>query len=474
MENKKNSLGYLGIEFQYRLVHHIMDDNKFFADINDIVDNNMFTDANLRRFVGTLQDYYRKYDCTPSYEQLEIELRGNSNGTEQEIEFIQATVEKIKDTTCEGADSVKSKAQKFFRQQNFVKFNNKITELLKAGDIERFEELEELWQKALSAGNRDEIGISLRDNLGDVLAEDYRKVVPTGINGIDESLEGGLGKGELGVIIAGSGFGKTSLTTSMANHAASKGFKVVQIVFEDKEKKIQRKHIGKITNIEARNLSKQENKEFVMDVMKNCDIFDNTLKIKKFNTGEITPVHIRNYLKRLINIGFKPDLVIIDYFECLISTKNFKDPWSGEAHTMRQLETISSDLEVALWVPTQGTKGSLNADIITMDKAGGSVGKIQIGHIILSISRSLEDASNNIATIAVLKNRAGSSGKIMEGIYFNNGTCVINTDNAKSYNDMSEYRDEEENKQQELMKNLLNKGIRNRSVKENKMDEEIF
>ena len=57
----------------------------------------------------------------------------------------------------------------------------------------------------------------------------------------------------------------------MASHAATykcdkndyKGFKVLQIVFEDKPKQIQRKHIGKITGIESRNLSKAENIEYV-------------------------------------------------------------------------------------------------------------------------------------------------------------------------------------------------------------------
>ena len=48
-----------------------------------------------------------------------------------------------------------------------------------------------------------------------------------------------------------------------------------------------------------------------------------------------------------------------------------------------------------------------------MDKAGGAIGKIQISHIIMSITRSLEDISENIATISILKNRAGQSGRVI-------------------------------------------------------------
>ena len=753
MENKRNDLGYLGIEFQYRLVHHFMDDKKFFGDMYDIIDNNMFTEPNLKKFVRGICEYYYKYSCVPSYEQLEIKLRSESKSA-QDLEYVISTIEKIQDTTCEGSDEIKTLAQKFFRQQNFVKFNNKISDLLKNGDIDNFDELEELWQKALSAGNRDEIGISLRDNLGEVLSEDYRNTIPTGIDGIDESLEGGIGKGELGVIIGPSSFGKmqsinelictpngfvrngdlrvgdyvigqnglptrvtgifpqgiqklykvefsdgvscdsglehlwnvnsseqrnskepdnsfktislreilenglyvnfenlsfynfkvpmaepvhfnerkisfdpyvvgymisrekpdkdlsvltdiesnskfihedylynsienrikllnglmdcngtckkngsvcyttkskklaenvktlvlslggfaclkekydkksinneiqyevtfvicdstipifkikrkqnrvvyqkngerfiskveyigdeecqcikvdaedelyltrdfivthnTSLTTSLANYAALKGNKVVQIVFEDKPKQIQRKHIGKITGIESRNLSKAENIEYVKDIMSSCDSFDNNLKIKKFNTGEVSPIQIRNYLKRLINSGFKPDLVIVDYFECLVPSKNFKDQWTGEGHTMRQLESIASDLDIGLWVPTQGTKESMNVDIVTMDKAGGSFKKIQIAHIVISISRAIEDIENNVATIAVLKNRSGKSGKVMENVYFNNGTCEIRTDNANSFDGMSKYNEKENKEKQSMQESLLKKKI---------------
>jgi len=451
---KRVDLGYLGAEFQYRLALHFMDDKKFFSDVSDMVETNMFTDVNVRRFMGTLKGFYEANDYVPSYEQAEIELRSTTNG-DQDIEFVVEIVKKIKNTTCEGADSIKTKAHKFFKQQNMTKVYNQMGKYISDGDIEKYDELEELIRNALATGNREEIGIHLRDNLAEVLSEDYRKVIPTGVKGIDEALEGGLGRGELGVIIGPSSFGKTSLTTSFANTCALSGEKCLQIIFEDKEKQIQRKHIGKITGVEARDLSKPENIENVRGIMSYTDQFDENLIIKKFNTGEVNPIQIRTYIKRLINTGFKPAMVIIDYFECLVASKNFKDQWTGEGHTMRQLEAIASDLDIALWVPTQGTKDSLNAEIVTMDKAGGSFKKIQIAHIVISIARSMEDMDNNIATIAVLKNRSGKSGRVMEGAAFNNGTCEINTDNIQMFEGMTDYNTSEAEKKQDKTKDIL-------------------
>lgn len=441
--NKLNKdLGYLGPDFQYRLVHHFMEDKKYFSDMFEILDNNMFTDPNLRRFTGALMNYFDINGIVPSYETIEIELRKEVKD-DYDIELIVELVQQIKDTTDEGVDTIKKTAHKFFKQQNYAKIVNKVSELLKNGDVDRVDELEDIWRKALISGNRDDLGTKLKDDLADVLSDEYRQAIPTGVDGIDESLEGGLGKGELGVIIGPSGFGKTSMTTAFANQSASQGYKTVQIVFEDKPKQIQRKHISRITNIEARDLSKPENIERVRAEMEKVHIFDDTLRIKKYPTGEVTPIQIKNYLKKLTNSGFKPDIVFIDYFECLAASKNYKDVWIGEGHTMRELEAIASDLDVALWVPTQGTKDSLSAEIVTMDKAGGSFKKIQIAHIVLSISRTNEDIEGNIATIAILKNRSGRSGKVMNNIYFNNGTCVINTDSATVFNSMDEYKKDE-------------------------------
>lgn len=461
MSIKRDDLGYLGVEYQYRLIHHFMDDKKFFRDMCDIVDSNMFTDVNLRKFVATLKDYYLEHDYVPTYDTMFIELNHKTK-SDQELEFVSSVIDKLKDTPSEGADSIKDKAQKFFKQQNLAKVVNKLTEIIKVGDIERYNECEELITNALATGNRDEIGVRLKENMGEVLSEDYRKTIPTGIEWLDEKLEGGLGKGELAVIIGGAGFGKTSFTTAIANNSAKIGYKTVQIVFEDKEKQIQRKHYGKITGIEAKDISKPENVEMVKEQLNNTTDFDDNLIIKKFNTGEVTVPMIRNYLKRLLNTGFKADLVIIDYFECLASTKQFKDIYQGEGHTMRQLESLADDLDIALWVPTQGTKDSLSADIVTMDKAGGSFKKMQIAHIVMSIARTVEDIENNIATIALLKNRSGKSGAYIENIYFNNGTCVIDTSRAKSFNSTAEYKESEEEKMTELKSNLLEKSRLNR------------
>jgi replicative DNA helicase len=443
-QNKKTNLGYLGEAFQYKLAQEFMSNHTFFEDLSPIIDQNMFTDPNLKTFVGVMKNYYERGGVVPSYEMMDVELR-NFSHSDRETETYEAILEKVKNTPSEGVDRIRELAEKFFRQQNIVRTANEILKIAGNGDSDQYEACVGLLNDAMTKGIHNDFGECLFDHLEETLSDDYRIPIPTGIGKIDETLEGGLGKGELGVIIGPTSFGKTSLTTAMASHAAEQGFKVLQIVFEDRIKQIQRKHLGRITGIEAKDLSKPDNIELVKSTLEAYPLkeaMQNNLRIVKFPSGEKTARQIERFIKKMINSGFKPDLTIIDYFECLEheNDKSISNEYEKEGKTMRRFEAMAGELDMAIWIPSQGTKESINLELVTMDKIGGSVKKAQIAHVIMSIARTVDDIANNKATIAILKNRAGKSGKVFNNVDFNNGTCRISTDNVDEYDSMLEVK----------------------------------
>lgn len=468
-KNSRDNLGYLGVDFQYKLIKSFMDDHKFFRDLNNIIDQNMFTDPNLKTYVGVLKEYFETYDVVPSYSMMNIELRSKASG-ELQVQFYEDTIKKLMETSSEGAESIRDKALKFFKQQNIIKTANEILKIAGDGDISKYDRCVDLLQEALNKGTYEDMGTSIFDNIEEVLSDDYRCPIPTGIGKVDEVLEGGLGKGELGVIIGPTSFGKTSMTTAMASYAATykceqnnfSGYKVLQIVFEDREKQIQRKHLARISGIEAKDLSKEDFREQVKKYLtefEDRDLLKNNLLIKRFPSGEVSASKLKRYIQKLINAGFKPDMVIVDYFECVEPEQLLygENEWNKEGKTMRKLESMAGELDIALWVPTQGTKDSINLELVTMDKAGGSAKKVQIGHIIMSIARTMEDMDKNLATIAILKNRAGKSGKVFNGVEFNNGTCRISTDHVDEFDSMMDYNKNKEQQNLDLAREIFKK-----------------
>lgn len=460
MAQKRSDLGYLGETFQYRLTHEFMENHTFFEDLSSIIDQNMFTDPNLKTLVGVMKNYYEREGHVPSYDMLEVELRDISH-SDKEIETYLAILEKVRNSASDGVERTRELAEKFFKQQNIIRTANEILKIAGNGDTNQYEACVDLLNDAMTKGTHNDFGEGLFDHINETLSDDYRVPIPTGIGKIDEALEGGLGKGELGVIIGPTSFGKTSLTTAMASHAACNGFKVLQIVFEDRIKQIQRKHIGRITGIEAKDLSKPNVIDLVratIDAFPQKEALEKNLRIVKFPSGEKTARQLERFIKKLINSGFKPDLTIIDYFECLEheADKTSSSEFSQEGKTMRRFEAMAGELDMAIWIPSQGTKDSINLELVTMDKIGGSVKKAQIAHVIMSIARTVEDISNNKATIAILKNRAGKSGKIFNNVEFNNGTCRISTDNVDELDSLFELKQKQEDVRLNTQKEIFN------------------
>ena len=446
----KGNLGYLGIDFQYKLVKHFIEDHNFFEEISDIVDQNAFTDSLLRIFVGTIKDLHKKENLVPSYSTLEIALRSKAND-EYEIKEYEELIEKLKKTSYEGSSLVKENALKFFKQQELIKAANKILEKAGKGDIDHYEECLKIMEDALAVGNGEDYGSSIFDLEEKALSEDYTVSVPTGIEGLDKALGGGLDKGKFGLIIGPLGFGKTTLSTAIASAAAAKGWKTVQIYFEDDDVDITRKHFSRLVDREAREFKRlpSEDREQILKALENHpdrEIIKENLRLKSFRTGEKSATDIKNWLLRLTNKGFKPDLVIIDYFECLAPERDdrSKDKWESEGITARKLEGMAKELDIAIWVPTQGSRESIESELVTVDKGGGSIKKAQVAQVIISIARTLDDRENNKATLALLKNRSGLGTKIFRNITFDNGRSIIICDDVEELDSIKKWTDEEE------------------------------
>ena len=456
----KGNLGYLGIDFQYKLVKYFIEDHNFFEEISDIVDQNAFTDSLLRIFVGTIKDLHKKENLVPSYSTLEIALRSKAND-EYEIKEYEELIEKLKKTSYEGSSLVKENALKFFKQQELIKAANKILEKAGKGDIEHYDECLKIMEDALSVGNGEDYGNSIFDLEEKALSEDYTVSVPTGIDGLDKALGGGLDKGKFGLIIGPLGFGKTTLSTAIASAAASKGWKTVQIYFEDDDVDITRKHFSRLVDREAREFKRlqSEDREQILKALENHpdrEIIKENLRLKSFRTGEKSATDIKNWLLRLTNKGFKPDLVIIDYFECLAPERDdrSKDKWESEGITARKLEGMAKELDIAIWVPTQGSRESIESELVTVDKGGGSIKKAQVAQVIISIARTLEDRENNRATLALLKNRSGLGTKIFKNIIFDNGRSIVICDEVEELDSLKKWNDEQEKIEERNQKEL--------------------
>lgn len=435
-QNIKSDLGYLGEDFQIELVKCFIEDQMFFKDIESIVDQNMFTEDNLRRIVGFMKDRYNLAGVVASYKDLDTLIRSKISDTIS-VERCLAMLNKIQTTTTRGIDLIEGYSEKFFKQQNLTKAINKAYEIIKLGDSERYNDIEDIVRKALESNNHRDLGFHVFDNMEEALKEDYRCTIPTGADMLDDAFYGGLGKGELGIIIAPSSVGKTSATTGFAAHAAVtktednnyQGYKVLHIFFEDEEVNIKRKYYAFLTDTDACMLSQPDVRPRIIEEINKHewkDMIQRNVVGYHAQNGEFSASDIKRFIQQHIAMGFKPDMVVVDYFECLKLEKpetSADSEWTREGLTMRKLESIAHEFNVALWVPVQGTKDSFNQQIVGLTQAGGSVKKVQIGHVIIAFARTEEMRLKDQINIFINKFRPGRiKVNAFMGVTFNNGT----------------------------------------------------
>jgi len=431
---------YLGNTFQIQLLNQIVVDKDFSSSILDVIESNYFDNKYFKIILQMIKEYYVKYESTPNFETLEQIIKSEVS-QELVAKIVLDTLKQVKEAPFEGTQFVQEKALKFCKQQELQKAMDKAQKIITQGDFESYDKVEGLVREALQVGEIEKGQTDIFSGLDTVLDEDYRHPIPMGIPGIDKLLKGGLAKGEIGVILAPTGVGKTSMTTKIANHAFNLGFNVLQLFFEDNPKIIQRKHFTLWTGIKPDDLS--EKKDEVMEKVREIEnTMKNRLVLQKLPSDSLTMNQIKNMIRKMIADGLKLDVIILDYIDCVMPEKVLGDEWKSEGTVMRHFEAMCHELNIAGWTATQGNRSSISSEVVTTDQMGGSIKKAQVGHVIISIAKTLQQKEMKLATIAITKSRIGSDGVIFENCKFDNELLEIDTDSSVTFLGFEEQKEE--------------------------------
>jgi hypothetical protein len=229
------------------------------------------------------------------------------------------------------------------------------------------------------------------------------------------------------------------------------GYNVLQIFFEDNPKIIQRKHFTLWTKIHPDELS--DKKELVMNKVNEIKTtMPNELILKKLPSDTVTMNQIKNQIRKMIADGTKIDMVLLDYIDCVVPDKNLGDEWKSEGSVMRGFEAMCHELNLVGWTATQGNRNSISAEVVTTDQMGGSIKKAQVGHVIISVAKTLQQKEMKLATIAITKSRIGDDGIVFENCKFDNGMLEIDTESSMTFLGVEEQKEE---RQRQRVKELM-------------------
>tara|TARA_A100001015_G_scaffold310187_1_gene411087 strand:- start:4884 stop:6260 length:1377 start_codon:yes stop_codon:yes gene_type:complete len=418
MSQDREDFSKFGKSFQEDLCQLILTDRPFADQIFEVLNVNFLELKHLQVFIRKIKDYRNKYKVHPTQKIMRALIR-----TElvNEPESVQIRIRDYYARTIatglevEGQEFIKNTSLEFCKKQKLKEALIKSVDLMKKSS---FEEVRSVIDNALALGNDNDFGYDYLKDFEKRFEIKSRDPATTGWKDIDVITKGGLGKGELGVVIAPTGAGKSMVLAHLGAQALKVGKNVVHYTLELADTVVSLRYDSCITGIELNNLSVF--KEKVYDEIKDIP---GGLIVKEYPTRSATIVTIKNHLEKLTNRGFKPDMIIVDYADLIKPESSSKDEKRHQLETIyEELRGISQSHSCPIWTASQTNRSGLNAEVITMESISEAFNKCFVADFIFSVSRTVRDKNTNGGRIFVAKNRNGPDGLIYP--IFMDTSCV--------------------------------------------------
>jgi replicative DNA helicase len=306
------------------------------------------------------------------------------------------------ETSDEDLEYVQEEFSTFCKNQQLKKALLNSVDLLNAGD---FDGIKFLVESALKAGQDKNIGHEYSKDIEARFREDARQVVATPWERINDLLQGGLGNGDFGLIFGNPGGGKSWSLVALGGYAVRMGYNVLHYTLELGEDYVGRRYDSFFTKTPVDSILKHRDK--VEEVIPELP---GELIIKEFPTGRATISTIESHIRKVTDLGTKPDLIIIDYVDLLSTRKRTADRKGEIDDIYTSTKGLARELNIPVWSVSQVNRAGAKDDVIEGDKAAGSYDKIMITDFCLSLSRKAKDKVNGTGRFHIMKNRYGIDG----------------------------------------------------------------
>jgi replicative DNA helicase len=422
-----SSLENYGIGFQIKVISALLTNKPFLQNVNDVLSEEHFSNSAHKWIINEVLKYYQKYHCPPTMDVLKVEMKRLENDVLQ-MSIKEQLKEAYRSSDESDLDYVTREFTTFCKNQQLKKALLNSVDLLKAGE---YDSIRSLIDSALRSGQDKNIGHEYNKDIESRYREDERDPIATPWVEFNELLQGGLGKGDFGIIFGGPGGGKSWCLVALGAFAVLSGYNVIHYTLELSDSYVGKRYDAYFTKIPVNKISKFQNK-----VEEATSELPGNLIIKEYPMKRASIHTIESHIKKCIDLDFKPDLILIDYVD-LLSSKNRNKEGKDEIDDIyTSTKGLARELQLPIWSVSQVNRAGAKDNIIEGDKAAGSYDKMMIADFAASLARQKKDKVNGTGRFHIMKNRYGT-----DGITYNSGIDT-STGHIKILSEMSEEEDE--------------------------------
>jgi replicative DNA helicase len=344
MATEKENFGQqFGSAFQTKVIAGLLVDQSFVDKIWGIIKPEYFDSKIHNWLFKKVSSHYETYRTMPTIEDLDLYMREEKDENKRLEAF--TLLKQIQKSDTNSLKLAKDRALDFCKNHNM---RNALIHSVDLWEQGKYDEIKREIEKAMFAGEDDNIGHDYFEDsaINRRYSSSNRTPIPTGMKHLDVLLNGGLSRGELGVIVAGTGAGKSWLLCFSGFNALKLNKKVMHYTFELNEDYVGIRYDTMFSGIPIKNLS--SNVTELKQVLKQHT--GNKLIIKEYNPKTVTISDLKNHIEsRLLRRSFIPDLIVVDYADLIKSHSKYTDKRFELESVYEDLRGMAKEFQVPIW-----------------------------------------------------------------------------------------------------------------------------
>lgn len=287
----------------------------------------------------------------------------------------------------------------------------------------------ERMQQAMKVGtDLSNAGIDLKKDLLKWLAQARISKLPTGMLHLDMAMDGGLGRGELGIVLGPPNSGKSMALINIGCGIAGPIIKcnVMHFTLEMPEYVVAKRYAARLTfRFPERDNAKSG---------KYVDDFNDAAHMNLPGTVRIvrvsgTVLDLRNRIDVAIDSGFIPHVIIVDYGDELQPTRHRESAYAEMGDIFHDLRELGSpdQYDCPVWTASQAGRQALGKEVVTMKDLAESIKKAHVADAIPALCQTAEEERANQCRIFLAKLRDGESRAMIRAKYYKKSQAIITT-----------------------------------------------
>ncbi len=396
------------LKFQEYILASFCGDRDFLATHMDVFVPEYFSDEVLRGIAESALEFFKEHKEVPTKEALLQEVKSQVAPGRTYGEYAEG-VESVYEKMGENSGYYQGKAIAFARSQAIRNALRQSEYQLESGEIDG---IARLVSDAAKLG--DAPGTNIYNYLDGIRsrAERYSKNghaengrLPTGFYTLDEKMNGGLGVGELGVVVALPKTGKTSTLVNIGSSVLKKNKSVAYFTLELSKDVIASRFDTLLFGMNLQKIKKKV-KTFYNSMMDLKKSVSSRLHIIEFPTNSMTVSKMEATLAKIGPV----DVVIVDYGQLIRSSSKDTEMRHQLSHTYQELRRVAGEMKTRVWTAHQANRPGWGSKTLQSNNVAEDFNIVGIADFLMSFNQTEQEKRSNQARLYIMGSRIGSSG----------------------------------------------------------------